>query len=679
MATNAPYYQMRAGQFINAANGTNATQPQFASEDDEYDLSAAAVVSPVEHHNSAMYSEQPHPQMLPDNTIEENHNLVELLEAATTARHAAQAMDLGGAIPASTGTQGRGKRKRVSSSPVGDASYLADENLSNKRRRVDVPTDPQLQASDSGLRGNSEHANVPPSTESLLSDARAAGVHSAAALFRRSSERTSRKYTRPPMSKLFMSLQLSPENFLQLQAQAKTYMLDPAHPERQNCVGNRGKGDTDMVKLRLFNCVRGFLDDEVGEQFFGEHVEKPGQREAIEAARALGEEKTPSAEARLTWPRDGNKIIGLVTPLMRRMVTNERQRQYAIETRKGGAKKKERDDSMEATAPHENGNQTHDMEQHSQSALDPSFDQPQQFSQLASPSTPNDARHKLSVPPKIHNLHSDRDATALALTGARSSSAVRVKLPTDGPAEHNLHHINIFLTLAPRNSRPAIKLDETRITSAPPQKHLAWYEWNDFLEHVATLLQRAKAKYLEVGERAVTEESRIGAESLRGLAAAANALSNEDTNGEDTAPRSVPPLESRQRIVGQRSQVLGSNTSIPSLPTRADVSFPEEPDSLASALSATNENPGPTTDIDTDVSLLPPYVIKTIGPDGWKVISNAKDWYDVLLEKAFAVWADGVCNVLVELVDLPAPVQTMAAATIQGPVDTGGGSGKTKG
>jgi hypothetical protein len=146
------------------------------------------------------------------------------------------------------------------------------------------------------------------------------------------------------MSKLFMSLQLTPENFLQLQARAKAYMLDPAHPERQSCVGNRGKGDTDMVKLKLFNCVRDFLTDGAGDQFFGEHVEKPAENDTIEAARALGEDKVP-AEGKLVWPRDGNRIISLVTPLLRRMVTNERQRMYAIETRKGGRKK---DDSVGA-------------------------------------------------------------------------------------------------------------------------------------------------------------------------------------------------------------------------------------------------------------------------------------------------------------------------------------------
>ncbi|PYH94785.1 hypothetical protein BO71DRAFT_378871 [Aspergillus ellipticus CBS 707.79] len=157
-----------------------------------------------------------------------------------------------------------------------------------------------------------------------LSDARAVGLHSAAALFRQPSG--NKKYTRPPMSKLFASLELSPENFLYLQAAAKAYMLDDHHPERRDCVGQRGKGDTEMVKLRLWNCVRNFLEAEGhGERFFGENVVNEG----------LGPRT-------YIWPRDQQKIISLVIPLLRRMVTNERQRQYAVETRKGGGTEERR-------------------------------------------------------------------------------------------------------------------------------------------------------------------------------------------------------------------------------------------------------------------------------------------------------------------------------------------------
>jgi hypothetical protein len=337
MATNAPYFQLRGhGQF------TSGTNTQFAPDVvDSYGL--AASLAPQ---HAPLYSDSQTTQDAQPNALEDSHNFVELLEAATTAAGQAAGgpmnADGGGDGPgagAGTTDQSRGKRKRVSSSPVGDASATPEP----KRARIDVATDPLLHGPDSR-----------PPSDALLNDARAAGVHSAAALFRRSSKEPTRKYTRPPMSKLFISLQLSPENFLHLQAQAKSYMLDPAHPERQSCVGNRGKGDTDMVKLRLFNCVRDFLNDGVGERFFGEHVEKPAEEEAVEAARALGEEKA-STEGKLVWPGNANKIISLVTPLLRRMVTNERQRQYAIETRRGGKKK---EDSAEASPAQEN----HEME-----------------------------------------------------------------------------------------------------------------------------------------------------------------------------------------------------------------------------------------------------------------------------------------------------------------------------
>ncbi|KAF9894304.1 hypothetical protein FE257_007807 [Aspergillus nanangensis] len=205
--------------------------------------------------------------------------------------------------------------------------------VSKKRKRGDGPLDPALTASGAGMGhlGNphqqthhqSPHhygdsldiRSAPPQS---LSDARAVGLHSAAALFRQPS--ANKKCTRPPMSKLFLSLELSAENFLHLQAAAKNYMLDDAHPERRDCVGQRGKGDTDMVKLRLWNCVRHFLEAEGhGERFFGENV--------------MNEGRGPRTNV---WPRDQQQIIALVRPLLRRMVTNERQRQYAVETRKGG-------------------------------------------------------------------------------------------------------------------------------------------------------------------------------------------------------------------------------------------------------------------------------------------------------------------------------------------------------
>ena len=206
---------------------------------------------------------------------------------------------------------------------------------SRKRRRIQANVDPAITGGQpahfvpagTGAQNTTGNGEAPRQIlpQQAISDARAAGVHSAVALFRQPST-TSKKHTRPPMSKLFTSLELSPENFLHLQAAAKAYMLDGAHPERRDCVGQRGKGDMEMVKLRLWNCVKDFLDREGnGPRFFGENVVNDGM-----------------GPRTMIWPRDEQKIITLVMPLLRRMVTNERQRQYAIETRKGGSEEKKR-------------------------------------------------------------------------------------------------------------------------------------------------------------------------------------------------------------------------------------------------------------------------------------------------------------------------------------------------
>lgn len=63
------------------------------------------------------------------------------------------------------------------------------------------------------------------------------------------------------MATVYTQLEVNPDLFLRLQAAAKKFMLDPDHPERAECVGNRGKGDTDMTKLKLFGCVESFLED----------------------------------------------------------------------------------------------------------------------------------------------------------------------------------------------------------------------------------------------------------------------------------------------------------------------------------------------------------------------------------------------------------------------------------
>lgn len=185
MAANAPYYQIR--QFTNGANAPFAT-----ADDDDYDLTTS-----LAPHNAALYvdSQAADNQL---NTLEENHNLVELLEAATTAAgQTADAMNVDTPTTPKPATQSRGKRKR-GSSPSDDTNGSAAAHnqgrgqSASKRARVDIPTDPQLNnAGNIDLR-SPESVGVGPNNEALLGDARAPGVHSATALFRRPSEKTSR-------------------------------------------------------------------------------------------------------------------------------------------------------------------------------------------------------------------------------------------------------------------------------------------------------------------------------------------------------------------------------------------------------------------------------------------------------------------------------------------------------
>lgn len=145
--------------------------------------------------------------------------------------------------------------------------------------------------------------------------------NSAAVLFREPSEK-SKKYSRPPLGKVFASLELAPEPFLRLQNAAKSYMLDPNHPERKDVVGHKknSSDNNDQAKLRLYQAVEGFLyEDDNGENYFGHTA-------------AL--DMTDAPVRTFFWPEDRGRIIKTLMPLLRKMVTNERQRLYAAETRR---------------------------------------------------------------------------------------------------------------------------------------------------------------------------------------------------------------------------------------------------------------------------------------------------------------------------------------------------------
>ena len=270
---------------------------------------------------------------------------------------------------------------------------------------------------------------------------------------------------------------------------------------------------------------------------------------------------------------------------MRRMVTNERQRLYAIDTRKGG-KKVEKDSSVEVGI-HRNspGAPTHsaDVEQHLQTALDPILQRSasvQKFSSSISTTTPTqECSSDTTTPPAPNPSIIPSPASTLAAL-------------TDESAEPHLSHINIFLTYTPGSTKQSIKLDEKRISTTRPA-HLTFYNYNAFVEQVSSMVKQAELRHPSLknpktARKSMGEGNQNENENLRGLAAAANAL-QPDKN--DQQPQLyIPTYNASSR-----------------------------------------------------------YTIKTISPTGWQAIDNAKTWYHILTERAFATWADGVCNIIVEL------------------------------
>ncbi|KAK7514742.1 hypothetical protein IWZ03DRAFT_381523 [Phyllosticta citriasiana] len=314
---------------------------------------------------------------------EDGHNVAGLKRKRTPDATRDGDEDAGGGDDYSTGAP-PSPSKRTKVAPFAEGQPHANTPAAQSAMSIDTPSPQHNVAAQSAQM------------QSLgMTDVRAAvGVHSAAALFRQTPTDSRKKYTRPPMHKLFSDLQLTPENFVRLQACAKTYMLDDSHPERQECVGNRGKGDADMVKLRLFNCARDFLNGGVGERFFGPYVPTPTEYDTIDG-------KPVAPDRKWIWPRDANKIVSLVTPLLRRMVTNERQRQYAQETRKGGSKKQDttlRDNSQEASSEQLGASMgTVDQRPLSQPPLDPSLN-PHHQSSLLAHSSPYQSPQKAHQP-----------------------------------------------------------------------------------------------------------------------------------------------------------------------------------------------------------------------------------------------------------------------------------------
>lgn len=199
------------------------------------------------------------------------------------------------------------------------ATALADEqnrSPSSLGKRKRDENDTQLSQNTTNAHTSDAHDSGEGSNPPQLQS-------SASILFREPSSK-SRKYSRPPLGKVFNSLQLAPENFLRLQNAAKAFMLDEAHPERRDVVGHKKHmGGADVAKLNLWRCVEDFLSGHgYGAKFFG-----PG----------VGSDIPGAPQRSISWPHDGQTIVKLMMPLMRKMVTNERQRVYAATSRKGGS------------------------------------------------------------------------------------------------------------------------------------------------------------------------------------------------------------------------------------------------------------------------------------------------------------------------------------------------------
>jgi hypothetical protein len=222
----------------------------------------------------------------------ENDNFANLIQAAsstTPQTHALQRTE-------ST------KRKR-SPSACSESSSL------KRSKSLHYPHDPSRSASPS----------LAPSS-SNDDQAQRATADPSSALFRSKSIRApAKKYTRPPTKDVFQSLRIGTEEWVRLEVEAKDYMLDENYPQRQASVGNRGLAPTNDTKIQLFKTVQGFLAGGAGSAYFG----------------TTNAERDREGE-RWLYPRDEDRLIGLLTPLMRRMVTNERQRQYARRTRQSG-------------------------------------------------------------------------------------------------------------------------------------------------------------------------------------------------------------------------------------------------------------------------------------------------------------------------------------------------------
>lgn len=84
------------------------------------------------------------------------------------------------------------------------------------------------------------------------------------------------------MSELYQQLQITPDQFLHMQAAAKEYMLDKDHPERLECIGKKGKGNMELGRLKLYDITGSFLENEGwGKKCWGPDAPRASERTIV--------------------------------------------------------------------------------------------------------------------------------------------------------------------------------------------------------------------------------------------------------------------------------------------------------------------------------------------------------------------------------------------------------------
>lgn len=634
MTSSAPYYQsVHATEFripsLQAYDHSNVTEFQISQELAQQlaQQTHPFATAPHDDGNAGDDESDPHLRNIGIEQLENGAQLAGLLEAVNSATGRE------GASTEHGDTNPQSLRDVIPHDNFPPATLV---NQLGKRKRTDSPGETVNDASKRAKQGHEPPSHINPFTTpetssqppAPTSTARAAGVHSAAALFRSPAASTAKKYTRPPMSKLYSSLRLSPEDFLHLQASAKSYMLDPAHPERQDCVGSRAKGDTDMVKLKLFNCVRDFLAEGAGERWFPDNSPVGGE---LGTVSGNGHENPE----RWIWPRDGNQIVSLVTPLMRRMVTNERQRMYAIETRKGGGTKKTKDDAVNGfSSEHQDGSamQVDSSWPDQQHELDPSLTAPPL--EQKSPTVVQDEGHPPTPPAApFHN----------------APAQVEAALPTAAPPPPNCA-TNVLQFIFLRNQARLLRFDWPNPDRSPFHVHMTFTKLvHTIVEHVQGIRGVDDSAY-HAG--ASVEDSTAVELATQKAKAAPVATNGSPTHRPDQHHDAVDPLHGAEDLGDNPTTDHPLNTASDedhSERLRREIEIQMGHGSGQDPVNAANSQ----QPLDS-VQLHPSFAdfritVKALTPTGLVSIEREGDWEDAKVGVANAPWLEGCLRVVVDM------------------------------